>query len=162
MANLIPSPRLAPIPQLETTTRALGGPGAIMNAQAQALLDRLEYKTSCPITALVATFVPTIDIGLLPINGMVTIDSINNTSVDMSIGLVGGGGGGNVTLPVGTRIDFVRLGTGKVMFGTGDSLYNLVSTVGVVPMIGSQCGVVSLILIDTFLWLAVGDVAVIA
>lgn len=42
MANLTPVPGLDPVPQLETTTLALGGPAAPMNAQAQALLNRIE------------------------------------------------------------------------------------------------------------------------
>ncbi len=43
MANLTPVPGLDNVVQLETTTLALGGPGAIMNAQAQALLNRIAY-----------------------------------------------------------------------------------------------------------------------
>lgn len=42
MANLTPNPAWNPVPQLETTTPATGGPGGVMNAQAQALLDRTE------------------------------------------------------------------------------------------------------------------------
>lgn len=43
MANLTPVPGLDSVPQLETNTRALGGPGGPMNTQAQALLNRSEY-----------------------------------------------------------------------------------------------------------------------
>lgn len=42
MANLTPTPGWDAVPQLETTTQAIAGPGGIMNAQAQALLDRTE------------------------------------------------------------------------------------------------------------------------
>lgn len=42
MANLTPVPGWDAVPELETTTIALGGPGGIMNSQAQALLDRTE------------------------------------------------------------------------------------------------------------------------
>lgn len=41
--NLVAVPGLDSIPQLELLTPALGGPGGEMNAQAQALLNRLEY-----------------------------------------------------------------------------------------------------------------------
>lgn len=42
MADLIPSPIWSPVPQLETSTQALAGPGGPMNTQAQALLNRIE------------------------------------------------------------------------------------------------------------------------
>lgn len=40
MANLTPTPGWDDVPQLETTTPVLGGPGGVANAQAQALLNR--------------------------------------------------------------------------------------------------------------------------
>jgi len=43
MANLTANPGLDNVIQLETSTLALGGPGGIMNAQAQALLNRISY-----------------------------------------------------------------------------------------------------------------------
>lgn len=43
MANLTPTPSFDPVVQLETTTVALGGAGAPMNLQAQALLNRTQY-----------------------------------------------------------------------------------------------------------------------
>lgn len=43
MTDLIPVASFDPVLQLETTTQALGGPGAVMNAQAQALLNRTEF-----------------------------------------------------------------------------------------------------------------------
>jgi len=43
MANLTPSATFDDVQQLETTTVALGGPGAPMNLQAQALLNRTQY-----------------------------------------------------------------------------------------------------------------------
>ena len=46
MANLTATPGLDDVPQLETSTLALGGAGAIMNAQAQALLNRVEQHRS--------------------------------------------------------------------------------------------------------------------
>lgn len=42
MADLTPTPAWTPVPQLEASTLALGGAGGPMNAQAQALLNRLE------------------------------------------------------------------------------------------------------------------------
>lgn len=42
MANLTPTPGWDDVPQLETTTPVLGGPGGVANAQAQALLNRFE------------------------------------------------------------------------------------------------------------------------
>lgn len=44
MANLTPIPSNDVIPELETTTVALGGPGGPMNAQAQALTNRMAYR----------------------------------------------------------------------------------------------------------------------
>jgi hypothetical protein len=41
MANLTPTPAWTDVFQLETTTPALGGAGGVMNAQAQALLNRV-------------------------------------------------------------------------------------------------------------------------
>lgn len=43
MTNLTAIPGLTPIPELETTTLALGGPGGPMNSQAQALLNNIAY-----------------------------------------------------------------------------------------------------------------------
>ena len=43
MANLTPTASFDDVIQLETTTVALGGAGGIMNAQAQALLNRTAY-----------------------------------------------------------------------------------------------------------------------
>lgn len=43
MTNLTPNPGWDAVPQLETTTKALGGAGGPMNSQAQALLDRTEW-----------------------------------------------------------------------------------------------------------------------
>ncbi|NII73274.1 hypothetical protein FHW84_001843 [Dyella sp. SG562] len=43
MSNLTPSATFDNVVQLETTTVALGGTGAPMNAQAQALLNRTQY-----------------------------------------------------------------------------------------------------------------------
>jgi hypothetical protein len=43
MANLTPTAALADVPQLEIGTYALAGPGGPMNAQAQALLNRIQY-----------------------------------------------------------------------------------------------------------------------
>lgn len=48
MANLIPVPENTPVPQIETNTRVLAGPGGPANKQAQALLNRqafLEERT---------------------------------------------------------------------------------------------------------------------
>lgn len=42
MANLTPEAGWDDVLQLETTTRAVGGAGGVMNAQAQALLNRIE------------------------------------------------------------------------------------------------------------------------
>lgn len=43
MANLTPVASWDNVPQLETTTLALGGPGGPMNSQAQAILNRFAY-----------------------------------------------------------------------------------------------------------------------
>lgn len=43
MTDLIPTPALTPVLQLEVNTLALGGPGNPMNQQAQALLNRIEF-----------------------------------------------------------------------------------------------------------------------
>lgn len=43
MADLTPVSSFDDVPQLETTTQALGGPGGPMNTQAQALLNRTQY-----------------------------------------------------------------------------------------------------------------------
>ena len=44
MANLTESPVYeSGVPQLETTTQARGGPGGVMNAQAQALANRTKF-----------------------------------------------------------------------------------------------------------------------
>lgn len=46
MTDLIPVPEMSQVPQLETTTLALGGTGNPMNAQAQALLNRTAFLDS--------------------------------------------------------------------------------------------------------------------
>lgn len=43
MTNLTPVSSFDPVPQLETTTLALGGPGGPMNLPAQALLNRTQW-----------------------------------------------------------------------------------------------------------------------
>jgi hypothetical protein len=43
MANLNPTPGWDDVPQIETTTVLKGGPGGALNAQAQALMNRLEW-----------------------------------------------------------------------------------------------------------------------
>ena len=44
MANLIETATYdAAVPQLETNTIAIGGPGGVMNAQAQALANRTQF-----------------------------------------------------------------------------------------------------------------------
>lgn len=43
MTNLTPTPAFQDVPQLETNTLALAGPGNPMNSQAQALLNRTEF-----------------------------------------------------------------------------------------------------------------------
>lgn len=43
MANLTPVEQYPEVPQLETTTLVLGGPGGPSNSQAQALVDRFKY-----------------------------------------------------------------------------------------------------------------------
>lgn len=43
MSNLVAAPGLDEVFQLETTTVAIGGPGGVANAQAQALLNRTEW-----------------------------------------------------------------------------------------------------------------------
>lgn len=48
MTNLVPVSSLTPVPQLETTDAATGGPAGTMNLQAQALLNRLQYLTDNP------------------------------------------------------------------------------------------------------------------
>lgn len=84
MSNLIPSPSLDNVPQLERTTVALGGPGAPMNIQAQALLNRTAYILnqisgfSGDIAALQSnvtslnTNVSTINGQIITINGQIT------------------------------------------------------------------------------------------
>lgn len=48
MTDLTPTPSFDPVPQLETSTLALGGPGQPMNAQAQALLNRTQFLNAKP------------------------------------------------------------------------------------------------------------------
>lgn len=77
MSNLIPSPSLDNVPQLERTTVALGGPGAPMNTQAQALLNRSAYILneisgfSGDISALQAS-VTSLNTNVSTINGQIT------------------------------------------------------------------------------------------
>lgn len=54
MTNLTPTPGWDSVPQLEETTVAIGGPGGIMNAQAQALLNRTEQLNAADATMLAA------------------------------------------------------------------------------------------------------------
>jgi len=59
MTNLTPNPNWSDVPQVDTTTQVLGGPGGPINAQAQALLNRTEIlnpaNTSAPVAALDGT-----------------------------------------------------------------------------------------------------------
>lgn len=49
MTNLTATPAWSDVPQHETTTQVLGGPGAPMNTQAQALLNRTEMLLRAPL-----------------------------------------------------------------------------------------------------------------
>lgn len=51
MANLTPVPGWDPVPELEITTKVLGGPGGPANGPAQALLDRTELIAQGTATA---------------------------------------------------------------------------------------------------------------
>lgn len=51
MANLTPVVSNDNVFQLETTTPALGGPGQVMNSQAQSLLNRLSFESAARSTA---------------------------------------------------------------------------------------------------------------
>lgn len=51
MTDLIPIPSFVNVPQLETSTLALGGTGGPMNDQAQALLNRTEYLKNSVVSA---------------------------------------------------------------------------------------------------------------
>jgi hypothetical protein len=50
MTTLTPVPGWDAVPELETTTNALAGPGGPMNTQAQALLDRTEQMNPDNLT----------------------------------------------------------------------------------------------------------------
>lgn len=52
MTNLVAVSALTDVPQLETSTLALAGPGAVMNAQAQALLNRQQYYFDALMAAI--------------------------------------------------------------------------------------------------------------
>jgi len=54
VSNLIPSPGWSDVVQLELLTRAKGGPGGEANAQAQALLNRLELLKHSRVVLTVA------------------------------------------------------------------------------------------------------------
>ena len=55
MANLTPAGTNDNVVQIETTDLVLGGPGAILNQQAQALLNRLEYTRERMLTPWTGT-----------------------------------------------------------------------------------------------------------
>lgn len=62
MANLTPTASFDNVIQLETNTVALGGAGGVMNAQAQALLNRTAYLKGVQdtLTATTATLTATV------------------------------------------------------------------------------------------------------
>lgn len=62
MPNLTASPGKTDVPQLETSTPALGGPGAPMNAQAQALLNRTEdlYQQAASMLSQLSALIGTV------------------------------------------------------------------------------------------------------
>lgn len=111
MANLVPSAVNSAVPQLETTTVALGGPGAPMNTQAQALLNRTAY-----IEALVGAdsgIAPLDSGGLVPIANLPPLLSNPMTATGDMITATSGGvpavlpvGGANEVLHGGTTPDY--------------------------------------------------------
>ena len=62
--NLTPSASWDDVPELSAVARAIGGPGGVMNRQAQALLNRLEYvKHILDIEVFIDHFAPVLDYG---------------------------------------------------------------------------------------------------
>jgi len=95
MPNLTPTAGWDDIPELETTTRALGGPGGPINAPAQSLFNRTELlrtRQEIPDYATLRTF--TLDVPLVYVTGYLgttapsgiagtfILDSSDNTTAD--------------------------------------------------------------------------------
>jgi hypothetical protein len=119
---LTPTPTLDSIPELEITTMALAGPGAPMNTQAQALLNRLEYynnnrNNSSFNIQTGTTYSPVLtDVGSTVV--LTSSSAITITIAQDSTGL---------TFPPGANIDFIQDGLGKVTFvqGTGVTIKSI-------------------------------------
>ena len=133
MANLTPvqSPDLPP--QLEITTVALGGPGQIMNAQAQALLNRVEYyratSNNSSFNAQVGTsYTPVLsDMGL-------TITCSNVSPITLTVPP-----NSSVAFPIGTNIDVIQDGPGKLTIAPGAGV-TINSVNGNKVLAGQYCG----------------------
>jgi hypothetical protein len=126
MANLTPISSNDAVPQLEITTQALAGPGQVMNSQAQAVLNRLTFETTRAEAAeavLQANINATNIYGFNTQVGMVYTFVIGDaktgseravvctsaTAVTVTIPL-----NSSVNFPLGTVIELIQDGTGKV------------------------------------------------
>lgn len=108
MANLTPIPSLDNIPQLETTTVALGGSGQPMNTQAQALLNRMEYYKMTSNDSSYNTQVGTAYTLSLTDSG-ITVKLNNISPITLTVPTFA-----TVPFRTGTNIDVVQDNTGTV------------------------------------------------
>ena len=113
MANLTPSPVNSDVPQLETTTVALGGAGAPMNTQAQALLNRTAY-----IENLIGE-----DNGIAPLDSGGLVPRANlppllaNPMTDVGDMIVGTTAGAPARLSIGSAHTVIHGGTSPAYSG---------------------------------------------
>jgi hypothetical protein len=122
------------IPELEVTTMALAGPSAVMNSQAQALLNRMEYYNANKNTSVFnvqsgVSYSPILtDIGLTVklTSAAAVIVTVSNDSLTL--------------FPTGTNIDFIQDGIGKVTFVAASGV-TIKSIAGWLVMSGQYSGV---------------------
>ena len=125
------------IPELEVTTMALGGPGAPMNTQAQALLNRMEYYNANKNNSGFniqsgTTYSPSIsDVG-----STVVLTSASPVTITINPD----GYAGASIIPAGANIDFIQDGAGKITFVQGSGV-TIKSLAGFKIISGQYAGV---------------------
>lgn len=148
MTNLVATPGWSGVYQLEQEP-AIGGPGGVMNAQAQALLNRTEaLKNTEPVNSTATTYALSISDQLkylrLANAGTITVTVPNNSTAAIDIGVsipirqVGAGqvviaGAGGVTINTAETLKTRKQGSSIMLIKVGTNEWDLTGDLELLP-----------------------------
>lgn len=151
MTNLTAISSADPIPELETTTMALGGSGGPMNTQAQALLNNLQYLKDNQNTSTYNVISATSYSPVLTDSG-ITIVSTSGTAVTINIET-----NATTPFPIGTNIDIIQAGAGKITIAPRAGV--TVNSLNGFLIVSGQNGVVTLRKYTSDVWFLFGSLS---